>query len=134
MKTWQSSIPGWWSSQIIGRTDPYDEWMPNLMVSYHCVPRTVETKRRFRELCRKSPDRYGVYYDLISEDDRKVWSKWNTVFKLYAPVTRISSHEALTDELLVVLETKSTRGSAPWIARWKKKFGRYKKAIQRARL
>ena len=135
MKT--KEIPGWWSSQILGRKDPYEAWMPNVMVSTHNVPRDGVTKRRFRELCRQAPDRYGIYYDLVFEDERRTQrpSAWATVYKLYAPI-RVGgiSHVDLTNELVAVLENRTTRGSPKWVTRWTKKYGCWKKAIRQMRL
>lgn len=126
--------PGWWTSQVIGREDPYDAWYPNVMVTYHAVTRTTEGKRKFRELCRRSADLYGMYYDLVPEDDRGVCTEWKTVFKLYAPITETSSHADLSDILVATLATKQTRLTPAWLAKWKRKWGKIRKVIQRDKL
>ena len=119
--------PGCWLSQRIGRRDPYERWMPDVAVVCHQIPRSALCKQRFREFCRQRTDRYGMYYDVIGEDDRRHSTPyWGTVFKLYGP----SAHKGqLMDDLLPLLETTATKGSPTWVARWKKKMRAIKKRL-----
>ena len=113
----------------MGRRDPYERWMPDVAVVCHQIPRSAACKQRFRAFCRLRTDRYGMYYDVMWEDDRRaapLARRWGTVFKLYGP----SAHKGqLIDDLLPLLETTATTGSPTWAVRWKKKMRVIKKRL-----
>ena len=101
--------------------------MPDVAVTCHQIPRSSVCKQRFRAFCRQRTDRWGMYYDVIGEDDRRRSTPdWGTVFKLYGSS---ADRDQLTADLLPLLETSATRGSPPWVKRWKKTMRAIKKRL-----
>ena len=111
------NLPGWWSSQVFGRKDPYEAWYPDVMVAYHLAPKSMQIKKRFRLYCKRMKDHYGIYYDVLQEQTDK--PHFFTVYKLYGQRPPAGIKLDLTQELLPLLRTRAMRGDPSWIRRWK---------------
>lgn len=126
--TYEYDIPGltpltWWTCS---KLEPYAQWYPDIDAATDAVGCcTRKQKKAFRDYCERTPERWGMYYDLLSHRHLNFEpEQCATVFKLYGKKPRFGVPMNLVQELVTVLDTttKARPGGPTWIERMKKKL------------